>query len=74
MQGSMKVMMLVMNLMFVTFCFNAPVGFSLYYGVSNLLQIGQSYITYKIYSPETVSYTHLPPLTRLNRSGSNTTA
>ena len=52
MQGSMKVMMLVMNLMFVTFCFNAPVGFSLYYGVSNLLQIGQSYITYKIYSPE----------------------
>ena len=52
MQGSMKIMMLVMNLMFVTFCFNAPVGFSLYYGVSNLLQIGQSYITYKIYSPE----------------------
>ena len=52
MQGSMKVMMLVMNLMFVTFCFNAPVGFSLYYGVSNLLQIGQSYVTYKIYSPE----------------------
>ena len=52
MQGSMKVMMLVMNLMFVTFCFNAPVGFSLYYGVSNLLQLGQSYVTYKIYSPE----------------------
>ena len=52
MQGSMKIMMLVCNLMFVTFCFNAPVGFSLYYGVSNLLQIGQSYITYKIYSPE----------------------
>ena len=31
---------------------DSPVGFSLYYGVSNLLQIGQSYITYKIYSPE----------------------
>ena len=52
MQGSMKVMMLVMNLMFVTFCFNAPVGFSLYYGVSNVFQIFQSYVTYKIYSPE----------------------
>ena len=51
MQGSMKVMMLVMNLMFVTFCFNAPVGFSLYYGVSNVVQIFQSYVTYKIYSP-----------------------
>ena len=52
MQGSMKVMMWVMNLMFVSFCFNAPVGFSLYYGVSNLFQIGQSFVTYKIYSPE----------------------
>jgi len=52
MQTSMKVMMLVMNLMFVSFCFNAPVGFSLYYGVSNLWQLGQSFIMYKIYSPE----------------------
>ena len=52
MQTSMKVMMWVMNLMFVSFCFNAPVGFSLYYGVSNLFQIGQSFVTYKIYSPE----------------------
>ncbi|HIZ42817.1 MAG TPA: YidC/Oxa1 family membrane protein insertase [Candidatus Gemmiger excrementigallinarum] len=52
MQGSMKIMIWVTNLMFVTFCFNAPVGFSLYYGVSNLFQIGQSFVTYKIYSPE----------------------
>ena len=52
MQGSMKIMMWVMNLMFVSFCFNAPVGFSLYYGVSNLFQIGQSFVTYRIYSPE----------------------
>ena len=52
MQGSMKIMMWVTNLMFVSFCFNAPVGFSLYYGVSNLFQIGQSFVTYKIYSPE----------------------
>lgn len=52
MQGSMKVMMWVMNLMFVSFCFNAPVGFSLYYGVSNLFQMGQSFVMYRIYSPE----------------------
>ena len=52
MQGSMKIMMLVMNLMFVTFCFNAPIGFSIYYSISNVLQLGQSVVTYKIYSPE----------------------
>lgn len=52
MQGGMKIMMLVMNLMFVSFCFTAPVGFSLYYGVSNICMIGQSFLTYKIYSPE----------------------
>lgn len=52
MQGSMKVMMVITNLMFVTFCFNAPVGFSLYYGVSNIFQIGQSFVTYRIYNPE----------------------
>ena len=52
MQGSMKIMMLVCNLMFVTFCFNAPIGFSFYYSVSNIWQIGQSFVTYKIYSPE----------------------
>ena len=43
MQGSMKIMMLVCNLMFVTFCFNAPIGFSFYYSVSNIWQIGQSF-------------------------------
>lgn len=52
MQGSMKAMMWVMNLMFVFYCFTAPVGFSLYYGVSNLCMIIQSFITYKMYSPE----------------------
>lgn len=52
MQGSMKVTMLVMNLFFVYYCFTAPVGFSLYYGTSNLCMILQSFITYKIYSPE----------------------
>ena len=52
MQGSMKVMMWVMNIWFVYYCFTAPVGFSLYYGTSNICQIAQSFITYKIYSPE----------------------
>lgn len=52
MQGSMKFMMLAMNLMFVWFCFTAPVGFCLYYTASNICQIGQSFLTYKIYSPE----------------------
>lgn len=52
MQGSMKFMMLAMNLMFVWFCFTAPVGFCLYYTAANICQIGQSFLTYKIYSPE----------------------
>ena len=34
MQGSMKVMMWGMNIMFVFMCFQMPVGFSLYYGLS----------------------------------------
>ena len=45
MQGSMKVM-------FVTFCFNAPVGFSLYYGTSNIFMMLQTVLTYKVYNPE----------------------
>ncbi len=52
MQGSMEVMMWVMNLMFIWFCFSAPVGFCLYYTAGNICQIGQSFLTYKIYSPE----------------------
>lgn len=52
MQTSMKVTMWIMNIWFIYYCFNAPVGFSLYYGTSNLCQIVQSFITYKIYSPE----------------------
>lgn len=52
MQGSMKFMMLAMNLMFVWFCFTAPVGFCLYYTAANICQIGQSFLTYRIYSPE----------------------
>lgn len=52
MQTSMKVTMWIMNIWFIYYCFNAPIGFSLYYGTSNLCQIVQSFITYKIYSPE----------------------
>ncbi len=52
MQTSMKVTMWIMNIWFIYYCFNAPIGFSLYYGTSNLCQIVQSFITYRIYSPE----------------------
>lgn len=52
MQGSMKIMMYGMNLMFVYFCFTAPVGFSLYYGTSNICMMLQSVLCYTIYSPE----------------------
>ncbi|MGN0983981.1 MAG: YidC/Oxa1 family membrane protein insertase [Gemmiger sp.] len=52
MQGSMKVTMWIMNIWFIYYCFTAPVGFSIYYGTSNLCQIVQSFISYKIYSPE----------------------
>lgn len=52
MQTSMKVTMWIMNIWFIYYCFTAPVAFSLYYGTSNLCQIVQSFISYKIYSPE----------------------
>ena len=37
MQGSMKIMMTMMPLMFVWFSFTVPVGFSLYYTITNIL-------------------------------------
>lgn len=52
MQGSMKVTMWIMNIWFIYYCFSAPIAFSLYYGTSNLCQIVQSFISYKICSPE----------------------
>lgn len=51
-QGSMKIMLWVMNLMFAWFCFTAPIGFSLYYTTSNICMILQSVLTNKVYSPE----------------------
>ncbi len=52
MQGPMKYTMLAMNLMFVVYCFSAPVGFSLYYAVSNICMILRSVYTNRVYSPE----------------------
>ncbi len=51
-QGSMKFMPWMMSLMFVFFCFQVPVAFSLYYTVSNLLMFVQSALLKKIYDPE----------------------
>ncbi len=52
MQGSMKVMMYMMPLIFVSFCFTVPCAFSLYYTVSNVLLIIQSMLMRKLYNPE----------------------
>ena len=52
MQGSMKVTMYMMPLMYVFFCFTVPSAFSLYYVVSNILMTVQSLLMKKIYDPE----------------------
>lgn len=52
MQGSMKVTMYLMPLMYVFFCFTVPTAFSLYYVVSNILMSVQSAVMRKIYDPE----------------------
>lgn len=52
MQGAMKFMPWVMSLFFISFCFQVPVGFSLYYTVSNLLMFLQSLLLKKMYNPE----------------------
>ena len=38
--------------MFVFMCFQMPVGFSLYYGTSNIFMMLQTVLTYKVYNPE----------------------
>lgn len=50
--GAMKWMPWVMSLMFVTYGFTVPVGFSLYYTASNVFSLGQSVILKKMYDPE----------------------
>lgn len=50
--GAMKWMPWFMSIFFITFCFQVPVGFSLYYTVSNLLMFLQSVLLKKMYNPE----------------------
>lgn len=52
MQGSMKLMPWVMSIMFATFSFTVPVGFSLYYTASNVFSYIQTIITKKMYDPD----------------------
>lgn len=52
MQGSMKFMMWFMSLSFGWFCFTVPIGFSLYYAMSNIFGFIQSVILKKMYDPE----------------------
>ncbi len=52
MQGSMKITMYMMPLMYVFFCFTVPTAFSLYYVVSNIIMTAQSAILRKVYDPE----------------------
>lgn len=54
MQGSMKIMMWAMPVMFAFFAFTVPVGFSLYYTVSNILMFVQSLVLKKMFNPEDI--------------------
>ena len=52
MQGSMKVTMYLMPLMYLFFCFTYPLAFSLYYVISNIVMTVQTQVMRKIYDPE----------------------
>ena len=52
MQGSMKLTMYMMPLMYVFFCFTVPCAFSLYYVISNIVMTVQTQVMRKIYDPE----------------------
>ena len=47
-----RTMMISMALLFAVFSFSYPAGFSLYWGFSNLVVIGQSFLLKKIINPE----------------------
>ena len=51
-QGSMKWMPWMMSAMFIFIGFTVPVGFSMYYTVSNVLMVVESLLAKKIYDPE----------------------
>lgn len=52
MTGMMKYMPWIMSLMFVTYGFTVPGGFSLYYTASNILAFIQAVLLKKMYDPE----------------------
>ena len=52
MQGSMKVTMYLMPLMYLFFCFTYPLAFSLYYVISNIVMTVQTQVMRKVYDPE----------------------
>ena len=52
MQGSMKLTMYLMPLMYLFFCFTYPLAFSLYYVISNIVMTVQTQAMRKIYDPE----------------------
>ena len=54
MQGSMKLTMYMMPLMYLFFCFTYPLAFSLYYVISNIVMTVQTQVMRKIYDPEKV--------------------
>ena len=51
MQGSMKLTMYMMPLMYLFFCFTVPCAFSLYYVISNIVMTIQTQVMRKIYDP-----------------------
>ena len=52
MQGSMKLTMYLMPLMYLFFCFTYPLAFSLYYVISNIVMTVQTQAMRKVYDPE----------------------
>ena len=52
MQGSMKLTMYMMPLMYLFFCFTYPLAFSLYYVISNIVMTAQTQVMRKFYDPE----------------------
>lgn len=52
MQGSMKMTMYMMPLMYLFFCFTYPQAFSLYYVISNIVMTVQTQVMRKVYDPE----------------------
>ena len=52
MQGSMKLTMYLMPLMYLFFCFTYPLAFSLYYVISNIVMTVQTQVMRKVYDPD----------------------